>query len=330
MTTRNVIIIGSGPAGYAAAIYLARAQLSPLVFAGDKFGGQLMLTNVVENFPGFPEGVLGSEFMGKMREQAKRFGAEVVDQDVLAVDFSKRPFRLWVGEGMERKEYLSKTVIIATGARARMLGIGEERLVGRGVSTCAVCDAAFFKDKVTFVVGGGDAAMEEAWALVRFARSVTIVHRRESLRASKILEQQVIEGHKDKVSVLWSSQVVGVSGREKLESVVVENLKTGKRKKLAADGLFLAIGHLPATELFKDQLKLNQKGYVVTHLNSDGSEVNEKTWLEGYPMMTSVPGVFAAGDVVDFRYRQALTAAGFGCMAALDVERYLTGSTQRW
>ena len=330
MRIYDVVIIGSGPAGYTAALYLARARLTPLMFAGESGGGQLMLTSEVENYPGFPKGILGPELMGNMREQTEQFGVEVVDVSVSGVDFTKAPFRIWVGEGQTRKDYQAKAVIIATGARARMLGIGEERLLGRGVSTCAVCDAAFFKDKVTVVVGGGDAAMEEVLALQRHARSVTLIHRRDTLRASKIMQQRVLEEHKEKVSVLWNSQVVEAKGKEKLEEVVVEDVKTGKRRGLAVDGLFLAIGHTPETEVFKGNVELDAKGYLATRLTSPRNEASQKVWLEEYPTMTSVPGVFGAGDVVDFRYRQAVTAAGMGCMAALDVEKYLTGSFQSW
>ena len=330
MRIYDVVIIGSGPAGYTAGLYLARAKLSPVVLAGEKHGGQLMLTTEVENYPGFQRGILGPELMASMREQAKRFGAEIFDVTASGVDFSKQPFRIWTDQGNERKEYLGKAVIIATGARARLLGVGEERLLGRGVSTCAVCDAAFFKDKVTFVVGGGDAAMEEVLSLARYARSVTLIHRRDTLRASKIMQERVLEGHKDRVKSRWNSQVVGVTGEKKLEAITVEDTKTGKKEELATDGLFISIGHVPETSIFDGQVELDQKGYLVTKLTSSWSDIPQKTWLEDYPTMTSVQGVFGAGDVVDFRYRQAVTAAGMGCMAALDVEKYLTGSMQSW
>jgi thioredoxin reductase (NADPH) len=327
---RDVIIIGSGPAGYTAAVYLARAQLSPLVFAGESWGGQLMLTAEIENFPGFKEGIMGSKLMGKMREQAERFGAEILDVNVSAVDFSGKPFTVWTGEGESKQEYKAKTVIIGSGARARMLGVGEERLLGRGVSTCAVCDAAFYKDKVTFVIGGGDAAMEEVLALVKLAKSVTLIHRRDKLRASKVMQQRVLKENKKSVKVLWNSEVREVKGEDKLEAIVIENKKTGEKQELQADGLFLAIGHVPETKIFKGQVELDEKGYLITHLVSPKGEDSKRLWLVGFPTMTSVPGVFAAGDVVDFRYRQAITAAGFGCMAALDVEKYLTGGMQSW
>jgi thioredoxin reductase (NADPH) len=344
---RNTIIIGSGPAGYSAAVYLARARLSPLVLAGEAWGGQLMLTTDVENYPGFIEGIMGPELMNRMRGQAKRFGSEILDRDVSKVDLSTQPFRVQIGEGSLAQEYRAKTILITTGARARMLELGEERLLGRGVSTCAVCDAAFFKDKVTFVVGGGDAAMEEVLALTKHTREVTLIHRRDKLRASQIMQQRVLEENKDKVSVLWNTEVLEIKGDEKLEAIVVEDLKTKKRSTLPADGLFLAIGHLPVTDLFKGKLELDNKGYLMTGLNGllhaphasqksqsktrgSNARIDEGLWLEGYPTMTSAQGVFGAGDVVDFRYRQAVTAAGFGCMAALDVERYLTGSSQSW
>ena len=327
---RNVIIIGSGPAGYTAALYLARARLSALMFIGEQWGGQLMLTTEVENYPGFSQGIMGPDLMTEMRKQAERFGTEVVEANVTSVDFSSNPFKIFVGDGEQRKEHQAKTVIISTGARARMLNVGEEKMLGRGVSTCAVCDAPFFKDKVTFTVGGGDAAMEEVLALVKHAKEVTLICRRDEFKASKIMQKRVLEDNKDKVKVLWNTEVKGVKGEGKLEAIVVENKKTGEKQTLSTDGLFLAIGHIPETEIFKEQVELDKKGYLVTHLNSLKSEVAEKVWLEDYPTMTSVDGVFGAGDVVDFRYRQAVTAAGFGCMAALDVERYLTGTSQSW
>lgn len=323
---RNSIIIGAGPSGYTAAVYLARAELNPLLLSGERVGGQLMWTSEVENFPGFREGIAGPKLMGEMREQAVRFGAEIIDKQVTGVDFSGRPFKVFAGE----EEYHAKTVIIATGARARMLGVGEERLLGRGVSVCAVCDGAFFKGKETLVVGGGDAALEDALALTKFAKRVTLVHRREALKASKIMQKRVLEEHKDQVRVRWNAAVVGVAGEQKLEGVVLTDLKTGEKETLKADGLFMAIGHRPETELFAGKLKLNRKGYLVTGLTGSRKEAAEKIWLEAYPTMTSVEGVFGAGDVVDFRYRQAITAAGFGCMAALDAEKFLTGTSQSW
>ena len=314
--TRNVIIIGSGPSGYAAGIYLSRAQLKPLLFAGEASGGQLMLTTDVENYPGFPEGILGPELMIKMREQAQRFGTEIIDKNVTEVDFSKRPFRV--------NDYQAEAVVITTGAESILLNVpGERELMGRGVSTCAVCDAAFYRDKVTFVVGGGDAAMEDTLALTKFAKSVTLIHRRDQLKASKIMQQRVLEEHKDKVSVLWNSVVREVKGDPpslkasegqggKVSGIVVENLQTKKQKEFPAEGVFVAIGHRPMTDFLKGKIDLDEKGYVVT-----------RGGLMNYPTMTSVEGVFAGGDVVDFRYKQAVTAAGMGTMAALDCEWWL-------
>jgi thioredoxin reductase (NADPH) len=327
---KNVIIIGSGPAGFAAGLYLGRARLDPLMFCGEESGGQLMLTTEVENYPGFSKGILGPELMSEMRKQAERFGAKCVDKKVTRVDFLKQPFKVWIRGSDKEEEYSTKAVVIATGARARMLNVGEEKLLGRGVSTCAVCDAAFFRDKVTYVVGGGDQAMEDALALSRQVKSVTIIHRRSELRASQIMQKRVLEDNKDKVSAMWNSSVVGVKGEQKLEAIIVEDTKTHEKKELQADGLFLAIGHVPETEIFKDQVKVDEKGYLVTHLNGLHGETGENFWHKGYPTRTSVLGVFGAGDVVDFRYQQAVTAAGFGCMAALDVEEYLTGHKQSW
>jgi thioredoxin reductase (NADPH) len=303
----NVIIIGAGPAGYTAGIYLARAGLKPLILAGEKAGGQLMWTTEVENYPGFPDGILGPKLMEDMRKQAEKFGAEIENKDVTKVELMGKTKKIWVAD----KEYEARAVIVSTGARARMLNVGEEKLLGRGVSTCAVCDAAFFKDKITYVVGGGDAAMEEVMALKRQTKKVGLIYRGDKLRASKIMQEKVL-GDKS-VEVIWNSEVQGVEGEQKLEKIKVKDVKTGEETELPADGLFLAIGHLPETGLFKGVLELDKKGFLVTG----------KT---GLPTQTSVEGVFGAGDVVDFRYRQAITAAGMGCMAALDVEKCLTGS----
>jgi thioredoxin reductase (NADPH) len=299
---RSVIIIGAGPAGYTAGIYLARAGLKPLILAGEKAGGQLMLTTEVENFPGFPEGILGPKLMENMRKQAEKFGAKIENKNVTKVGLGEDTKRVWVGD----VEYKAKAVIVSTGARARMLNVGEEKMLGRGVSTCAVCDAAFFKGKMTYVVGGGDAAMEEVMALKRQTKNVSLIYRGDKLRASKIMQEKALKD----VDVIWNTDVVGVEGEQKLEKIIIKNNKTEEEKELLADGLFLAIGHLPETDLFKGVLKLDEKGFLVTG----------KTDL---PTETSVKGVFGAGDVVDFRYRQAITAAGMGCMAALDVEKYL-------
>lgn len=301
----KVAIIGSGPAGYTAALYNARAQLKPVVFAGQKSGGQLMLTTQVENFPGFSKGKPGPELMTEMRQQAAKFGADIRDQYVTKVDFSTRPFKLQI-DGKE--EITAEAVIIATGAEARMLGIpGEKELLGRGVSTCAVCDAPFFKNKQVYVAGGGDAAMEDALALVKFAKEVTLVHRRDEFRASKIMQDRVLKNKK--VKVILNAEVIEVMGDKMVQKIKLK--QAGQEKELPAEGFFLAIGHKPMNQLFTDQIKLDQAGYIVTQLDKRSTT------------MTSVEGVFAAGDVVDWRYRQAITAAGMGCAAALDAERWL-------
>jgi thioredoxin reductase (NADPH) len=389
----NVIIIGGGPAGLSAAIYLARAGLSPLVFAGSPPGGQLTLTSEVENFPGY-DSILGSELIEKMRKQAQRFGAKIVDENVFKVDFSKRPFEVFTGpvvpfppasaqldqissvgslkvqskkdflnkepevENLRavgipsrhatRNSYLSKAIIIATGAKALWLNVpGEQELRGKGVSACATCDGFFFKDKVVAVVGGGDTAMEEALTLTKFAKKVYIIHRRDSFRASKIMRERVFANKK--IEVIWNAQVVEVMGKNHLEGIKIkstygENLP--KFKILAVDGLFVAIGHKPDTEIFAGQVELDEKGYVITtqrlamelaKLKTKNEKIkmtieNEK--LEkivdkfdfNYQMATSVLGVFAAGDCVDYVYRQAATAAGMGVSAALEVERWLESS----
>jgi thioredoxin reductase (NADPH) len=299
---RNVVIIGSGPAGYTAALYAARANLRPLVLKGIEAGGQLMLTTEVENYPGFPEGVLGPELMELMEKQAARFDAEMLHQSVSRVDLSQRPFRIWSGD----EEFLARTVIVATGASARMLSVpGEQRLLGHGVSTCATCDGFFFRGQDLVVVGGGDSAMEEALFLTRFATKVTVVHRRDELRASKIMQQRAFEN--EKIDFVWDSVVDEIVGDGQVSGVRLKNVKTGRATDLAAGGVFVAIGHIPNTEVFEGQLDMTG-GYVL---------VKEPTTA------TSVAGVFAAGDVVDFTYRQAVTAAGMGCKAAMDAERFL-------
>jgi thioredoxin reductase (NADPH) len=327
MESRQVVIIGSGPAGYAAAIYTARAQLNPLILAGEQSGGQLMLTTVIENYPGFLEGIQGPQLMLTMRHQAEKFGAEILDQKAIEVDFKTKPFQIKT----ETRTYEAKIVIITTGAESIQLGSrGESQYIGRGVSYCAVCDAAFFRGKEVFVVGGGDAAMEDTLALTKFARKITLIHRRDTLKASKIMQQRVLEEHKDKISVRWNSEVVEVIGDgTKLTGLKIKNLLTGKIEEVMAEGLFVAIGHMPANEFLRGQLDMDEKGYVVTRLGLNQASValaqkhlNENKLLD-YPTMTSVPGVFAAGDNVDFRYRQAATAAGYGVMAALDAEWWL-------
>jgi thioredoxin reductase (NADPH) len=298
----RLIIIGSGPAGLTAAIYAARANLAPLVFAGYQYGGQLMFTTEVENYPGFPNGILGPELMESFRAQAERFGAKIENVDVTRVDFARRPFRVWAGDD----EYEADSVIVATGAAARWLGIpGEERLRGRGVSTCATCDGAFFKDRHIVVSGGGDSAMEEALFLTRFGSKVTVVHRRDAFRASKIMADRVM-AH-PKIEVIWNARVVEAKGEYHLHGLVLEDVKTGERRDFEADALFIAIGHDPLTAIFAGQLELDAQGYIVS---PDG-------------VHTNVPGVFVAGDVFDIRYKQAITAAGTGCKASLEAERYL-------
>ncbi len=306
---RDVIIIGSGPAGLTAAIYTARANLSPLVIEGepsstsDQPGGQLMLTTDVENYPGFPDGIMGPELMQNFRAQAARFGAEFLTAKVSKVDFSSRPFGMWVGD----QEYRSNTVIISTGAQSLMLGLpNEERLIGHGVSTCATCDGFFFRDQEIAVVGGGDSAIEEATFLTRFASKVIIIHRRDELRASKIMQDRAFAN--DKIEFMWNSQVTAMNGESKLESVTVQDTQTGEERDLPLSGLFIAIGHRPNTDLFAGQLDLKDNGYLITEPDSS---------------RTAIEGVFACGDVQDDYYRQAITAAGSGCMAAIDAERWL-------
>ncbi|MGH8888017.1 MAG: thioredoxin-disulfide reductase [Egibacteraceae bacterium] len=299
-----VVIIGSGPAGLTAALYAARADLEPLVIEGRTAGGQLMLTTDVENYPGFPEGRLGPELMTDFRKQAERFGSRFLTEDVDAVDLTKgSPFVARVGDD----RYLGRTIIIATGATARWLGLpNEQRLIGRGVSSCATCDGFFFRDREIVVVGGGDSAMEEALFLTKFASKVTVVHRRKELRASKIMQDRAFAN--PKIAWEWSSQVVDVLGDDQVTGVILADSRSGERRELRTDGLFTAIGHDPATRLFTGQLDLDPDGYIL---------VAEPTTA------TSIDGVFAAGDVVDRIYRQAVTAAGMGCKAAIDAERWL-------
>jgi len=301
---RKVIIIGGGPAGYTAALYTARANLDPLVIEGFQWGGQLMTTSDVENYPGYPEGVMGPQMMQDFRTQAARFGGEFVSDDVTRVDFSERPFRVWTGD----TEHRAETVIIATGATARKLDLdSEQRLMGRGVTYCAVCDAAFYRDKQVVVVGGGDSAMEEAIYLTKFASKVTLVHRRDAFRASPIMVDRARAN--EKIEFVLESVVDEVIGDEKVEGVRISNVETGESTDIPADGLFVAIGHDPTTGLFKGQLDMDEAGYLLT---------------EGKSTRTKIPGVFAAGDVVDHVYRQAITAAGMGCQAALDAERWIS------
>ena len=302
----DVVIIGSGPASLTAAIYTTRGAASTLILAGEKWGGQLMLTTQVDNYPGFPDGIQGPILMMAMRKQAVRFGAEFIEKDVEEVNFLSNPFELFVN----RKKYLAKTVIIATGAKTRWLSVpGEERLLGRGVSSCAPCDAPLFKNKRVAVIGGGDSAMEEALVLVKYASSVTIIHRRNEFRASAAMQSRV--KNNPKMKIIWDSAVKEIIGEQKLEKLKIWNLKTSQESEIEVDGVFVAIGHNPSTEIFKDKVDLDEKGYV---------KVFDHT-------KTSVEGVFVAGDVHDVNYRQAVTAAGFGCMAAFEVIRYLDKNT---
>ncbi|HTJ26329.1 MAG TPA: thioredoxin-disulfide reductase [Candidatus Limnocylindria bacterium] len=303
-THAKVVIIGSGPAGLTAAIYAARANLAPIVFAGHMYGGQLMLTTEVENYPGFPEGIMGPDLMEAFRAQAERFGAVIHNVDVTEVEFGGRPFVIRTAED----EYTADAVIVATGASARWLDIpGEARLRGRGVSTCATCDGAFFREKHIVVVGGGDSAMEEAIFLTRFGSKVTLIHRRDSFRASKIMVDRAL-AH-PKIQVIWNTVVEEVLGEDATSALALRNVFNGERSVLSADALFIAIGHDPNTGIFRGQLTLDAAGYIVSE---DG-------------VRTNVEGVFVAGDVYDIRYKQAITAAGSGCKAALDVEKYLEG-----
>ncbi len=299
----KVVIIGSGPAGLTAAVYAARARLDPLMIEGMERGGQLMLTTDVENYPGFPDGIMGPELMDNMRKQAERFGTRILSSDVTRVDLLERPFSVWVGEDL----YRSDSIIISTGASARWLGIpGEERLRGFGVSACATCDGFFFREKALAVVGGGDSAMEESLFLTKFASSVTIIHRRDEFRASRIMAERALEH--PQIDVIWDSTVEEVLGDDLVTGLRIRNLTTSEERDLGVDGMFVAIGHDPNTNIFQDQLELDAAGSIVT---------------EPGLSRTSIDGVFAGGDVVDHVYRQAVTAAGMGCQAAIDAERWL-------
>ena len=314
---RNVIIIGSGPAGLTAGIYTARANLEPLIIEGepsstsDQPGGQLMLTTDVENYPGFPEGIMGPDLMGNFRDQALRFGAEVVTEKVTRVDLSTRPFGVWVGDPeAPAPTYRARSVIVSTGARSLMLGLeAESRLLGHGVSTCATCDGFFFRDQDIAVIGGGDSAVEEAIFLTRFGRTVTIIHRRDELRASKIMQDRAMAN--DKITFRWNTVVDDIIGETTVSGLVLRDVHTGEISKMDVSGVFVAIGHRPNTDLFAGQLDRDEAGYLIT--------VPDRS-------LTNVEGVFACGDVQDHTYRQAITAAGSGCMAAIDAERWLEAS----
>lgn len=315
---RETVIIGSGPAGLTAAIYAARANLAPLVIEGepssnsDQPGGQLMLTTEVENFPGFPEGVMGPQLMGDMRAQAARFGAEIVTAKVSRVDFAERPFRIWIGDpDAAEPTHTADAVIVSTGARSVMLGLeAEQRLIGHGLSTCATCDGFFFRDQEIAVVGGGDSALEEAGFLTKFASKVTLIHRRDELRASKIMQQRAIDN--PRIEFAWNSTVDDVLGESKVEGLALRDTVTDEKRVLPVTGVFIAIGHRPNTDLFSGILDMDEAGYLVT--GADRSTTN-------------VDGVFACGDVQDHTYRQAITAAASGCMAAIDAERWLESRT---
>lgn len=303
----DVAVVGSGPAGLTAAIYTTRGAASTIILAGDAWGGQLMLTSMVDNFPGFPKGIMGPELMENMKDQAVRFGAKFIPQNTVSSDLTKNPFELTIADG---KTYLAKSIVIATGAETKWLGVsGESRLIGRGVSTCAPCDAPFFKDKTVLVVGGGDSAMEEALVLTKYAAKVTIIHRRDKFAASAAMQKRVLSNKK--INIVWNSQVVEMKGEQKFEKVVVEDTLSGKESEIAADGIFVAIGHSPSSEIFKGIIDMDEKGFITKNCNSK------------YQTQTNIPGVFVSGDVHDNVYKQAITAAGLGCQAGIDVLSFL-------
>ncbi len=315
---QKLAIIGSGPAGLTAAIYAARANLNPVMFAGLTYGGQLMLTTEVENFPGFPDGIQGPDLMQNMLKQAERFGTKILYEDVISVDFKQHPFKIKSDSG----EYFAHSVIIATGAASLWLGLpSEERLRGRGVSSCATCDGAFFRGKEIIVVGGGDAAMEEANYLTKFASKVTVLNRGEVLRASEIMAERARSN--PKITILMNTAVEEFLGEQKLTGVKIKNTKTNESSVMNVEGAFIAIGHKPNTNIFQGQVEVDAAGYVIRKGREQEAKVSESGADAHYPSATSVPGVFVGGDVHDHHYRQAITAAGMGCMAALDAEKYL-------
>ncbi len=302
----DIAVIGSGPAGLTAAIYTTRGAASTILFAGEKWGGQLMLTSLVENYPGFPDGILGPDLMNAMRKQTENLGTKVINENVIEVDFSKRPFKINTHSG----SYLAKSLIIATGAETLWLNVpGEQKLIGRGISSCAPCDAPFFKEKRVAVVGGGDSAMEEALVLAKFASEVTLIHRREEFRASKIMQKKVLEH--PKIKVLYNTEVQEVIGENKVEKILLKNKKDNKTQEMDVDGVFVAIGHSPSSSIFKGKIDVDEKGFI------------KKSASGSYQMATNVEGVFVAGDVHDHHFKQADTAAGFGCMAGLEALHFL-------
>lgn len=319
----RVIIIGSGPSGYTAGLYLSRARLEPLLFSGIEIGGQLMYTSEVENYPGFPKGVRGPDLMTDMRAQAEKFGTKIIDAKISKIEILEKGFRVWKDD----VSYETDSIIIATGAQSRMLGLeGEMNWLGQGLSTCAVCDAAFFRDRDVVVAGGGDSAMEDTLALAKFAKNITLVHRRGEFRASKIMQERVVKN--EKVHVRLNTEITGLL----TEGISLKGVKIkseGKEEELVVDGVFYAIGHIPATAFLPPEILKNKEGYIVTHLGFEPQSIElaqkslQSSPVIPYLTMTSVPGIFAAGDCVDFRYRQAVTAAAYGTMAALDVERWL-------
>ncbi len=299
----DVCIIGSGPAGLTAGIYTTRGALSTVIVGGSSWGGQLMLTSEVDNFPGFPDGIMGPSLMENMKNQAIRFGAEFIQDNVTKVDFNKKPFQLFTSNSTLN----AKSVIIATGAETKWLGVkGEKELIGRGISSCAPCDAPFFKEKYVLVVGGGDSAMEEALVLTKYASKVTLIHRKSEFKASKAMQEKVFAN--EKINIIWDSEIQEIKGEQKLEGVKLKNIKTGEETEITADGLFVAIGHNPTSDLFKGLIDLDEKGYIVPKVGAK----------------TNIDGVFVSGDIHDHIYKQAITAAGYGCMAGMEVVNYLS------